>query len=88
MDGALSFLFIVFLYLDGTDIHIHITRYAVYGALGGVLPDIVASAVAALVCVVRYPDAVAAELGYIQVRREPALACVYHRSVTGVGYSG
>ena len=70
--------------LNGTDIHIYIARNTVYRTLGGILPDLIASAVATFICVMRYPDPIASKPGYIQVGGEPALACVYHGLITGV----
>ena len=50
--------------LDRAYIHIHIAADAVYLSLGGILPDIIASAVGTLACILCHPDAVAAwELG-------------------------
>ena len=54
--------------LDRAYIHIHIAAYTVHASLGGILPHIVASCIAALVSIMGHPDAIASrELGYVQV---------------------
>ena len=71
-------------HLNGTVIHIHIAAHTVHSSFGGVLPHIIPSAVAAFVRIVSHPDPVASrELGYVQMIAEPALAGVYHGSMSG-----